>query len=105
MGESLDLRPQTVDIDVYEGDAWSVQVSVPTLGDLTGSTITARFQDNTGTPPIDLDLALTDLPGSKFTVGQLMALTSGRYDVQITLPASLPRTYIVGRLNVSERVD
>jgi hypothetical protein len=104
MGHALDLRPEQVDIDLYEGDSWSIQLAIPSLGDLTGSTVSAKWKPNEGAVT-DLDYAPTDLVNSTFTIGQLEVTTSGRFDVSVTLPASLPRTYITGRLNVSERVE
>lgn len=104
MGASIDLRPEQVDIDLYEGDAWSIVVSIPSLGDLTGATIVGKFENTEEGPIETLDFAPTDLVNSKFAIGQNPALVSGTFDVQITLPASLPRTYIFGRLSVSRRV-
>lgn len=102
--QNVNLAPEVVNVRVRRGDAWSYRATINGV-DLTGYTIAAqlrgRIEDDTA---IDLDISPDDLTIGRFYVGQDEATISGYYDVQITPPSGLPRTYIAGRLAVDADV-
>lgn len=104
MTQTVTIKPARLNIALYgDGNAWSVEmrptVNGQPLGDLTadGVAIVAKHRADGADTSTDLTVAVTD--ATTFAIGHSTPL-AGRYDVQITFPGSLPRTYIYGTITV-----
>lgn len=103
MPADVDLTPQIVNVRVRRGDAWSFQVTFPF--DLTGYTIEAQLRAKPDDEDaVQLDITATNLAEGVIHIGQDGATTSGVWDLQLTAPAGLARTYLAGRLGVDKDV-
>ena len=97
---AADLRPKRFDINAYQGDAWSLEISLTGVN-LTGAVIAAKFRADGATVSTTLTVSST-APGlllGKFFIGQDPA-AAGKYDVRITQTGALPRTYVKGAISV-----
>lgn len=107
--ETLDLRPQIVNVKLYEGDQWYPEFvltepgSPTTPQDLTGATIAGTLRPkgapDDGSEDIPLTIIDGDLTQGQFFFGQDKATVGGKYDVQIIIDTA-PRTYIRGSISV-----
>ena len=95
---AADLRPKRFDINAYEGDAWSLEITLDGV-DLTGAVIEAKFRADGATVSTTLTVSPSDLLLGKFYIGQDPA-AAGKYDVRITQTGALPRTYVKGAISV-----
>ena len=109
MSEILDLRPEIVNVKLYEGDAWAAEVALTEPGstdplNLTTATIAATLRPTGAPADGSEDIALTitdgDLAQGEFFFGQAEATVGGKYDIQVTFSGA-PRTYIRGRISVT----
>jgi len=108
---TVDLGPEVLNINLYRGDAWSVKFSarqpapVGTVGavlNLTGYTIAANIKGTDAL--VALTISPTDLVNGVIHFGQSAAAASGLYDLQLTPPAGLPRTYLRGVITVMDDI-
>lgn len=109
MADTIDLRPEVVNVKLYEGDAWAVQVELTQPGvttplDLTGATITATVKPKDGSADFPLTINPGDLTQGEFYYGQSAATIPGKYDVQVSFVGEA-RTYIKGSLSVEPDIS
>lgn len=104
MPSTIDLRPEIVNVKLYEGDTWFVEMAITEPGtttplDLTGADIAATMRPKTGAD-IPLEIIDGDLTQGEFFFGQHEATVGGKYDVQIIINTA-PRTYVRGSISVT----
>lgn len=97
---TVDLRPGIVNFLVYGTGTWTEEFTIAALGDLTGATITAKHRAKGSDTSTTLTVDPTDPTNSTFRVTN-MPRTVGSYDIEITLPGGVARTYVAGSIKVT----
>jgi hypothetical protein len=102
--ETIDLRAKVLNVKVMRGDSWAIKVTI-TGYNLTGYTIEGHVRETHESPvKQDMTINVSNAAGGEFYVGQDAALTDGYYDVQLTPPSGLPRTWVKGRVSLDADV-
>jgi hypothetical protein len=92
-----------VNLVLTRGDAWAIEIDFAM--DLTGFTFAAQIRRiPDADTKTDLSISETDLVSGVIQVGQDQAGDEGYWDLQLTTPGGLPRTYIGGYVEVREDV-
>lgn len=102
--QTVDLTPQVVNLKLTRGDSWTLPFEFEDT-DLTGYTFAAQIRKSADdSSAVSLTIAETDLTVGKFEVGQEAASLSGYWDLQLTSPGGLPRTYAKGWVEVEKDI-
>ena len=110
-----DLRPAQYNVQLWRGDTWAQTFSVTANSvavDLSGSTILIQVR----TKPTSTDVVLELATGTSITIGGVghneitlnkkVDITAGNYvyDMNVTFPSGLVKTYIWGTFLVQEDI-
>lgn len=110
------LKPKRWDIEIYQGDTFAFALQFKdasnALINVTGWTALAQIKNSDGTPATTpafattvggadgkITIKLTDVQSNDLAAGEYM------YDVQVTDSAGNKRTYIGGRITVTEDIS
>jgi hypothetical protein len=116
MAETIAALPAAVNLSLYRGDdfgpqefIWEQPAGTPV--DITGYTITAQIRASQDATDILASFActITDAPAGKWTIAltdaQTTTLPSSAYwDLQLTSPGGVTRTFAAGRVKVTRDV-
>jgi hypothetical protein len=111
-----DLRPAQYNVQIWRNDTWS-QIFTLTANNvpivLTGSTITIQVRKTAASPDVLLSLSTTDnsitiggVGYNQITLNKVVNLTAGSYvyDMNVTFPSGLVKTYVWGTFFVQEDI-
>lgn len=111
-----DLRPAQYNVQIWRNDTWS-QIFTLTANNvpivLTGSTITIQVRKTASSPDVLLSLSTTDssiaiggVNYNQITLRKVVNLTAGSYvyDMNVTFPSGLVKTYVWGTFFVQEDI-
>jgi hypothetical protein len=111
-----DLRPAQYNVQIWRNDTWS-QIFTLTANNvpivLTGSTITIQVRKTASSPDVLLTLSTTDssiaiggVNYNQITLSKVVNLTAGSYvyDMNVTFPSGLVKTYVWGTFFVQEDI-
>jgi hypothetical protein len=111
-----DLRPAQYNVQIWRNDTWS-QIFTLTANNvpivLTGSTITIQVRKTASSPDVLLLLSTTDssiaiggVNYNQITLRKVVNLTAGSYvyDMNVTFPSGLVKTYVWGTFFVQEDI-
>lgn len=108
------LKPKRFDIDIYQGDTFQFYLNFTGTGlDMTGWTGTADIQKMSDSSPGETPtLGVTlDAPNTRFLVdltdtetAALAEATAYKYDIQVTDASGNKRTFIGGKITVTEDI-
>ena len=113
---TADLRPAQYNVQIWRNDTWSqvFQIFANTVAvNLTGSTITIQVRKTASASSIDLTLSTADssitIGGASFnqiTLNKKVTISAGSYvyDMNVTFPSSIVKTYVWGTFFVQEDI-
>jgi len=110
-----DLRPAQYNVQIWRNDSWAQTFSITSNDvavDLSGCTILIQVR----TKPTSTDVALSLATGTSITIGgvgnneitlnKVVDIAAGNYvyDMNVTFPSGLVKTYIYGTFLVQEDI-
>jgi hypothetical protein len=104
-------KPKRYDIDMYQGDTFSFYLTLSGAGlDVTGWTGSAKVQKISDSSPVSsvITVSAVDTTNKRFTISVdsdlLTPGTEYKYDVQVTDSGGGKRTFIGGKITVTEDI-
>jgi hypothetical protein len=112
---TADLRPAQYNVQIWRNDSWAQTFSITSNDvavDLSGCTILIQVR----TKPTSTDVVLSLATGSSITIGgvgkneitlnKVVDIAAGNYvyDMNVTFPSGLVKTYIYGSFLVQEDI-
>lgn len=114
----VNLRPKRYDIEIYQGDTFSFQLKLKDNAanpvDVTGWTALAQIRKISDSSPGETPAMSATIQGTEGTVvlsltdtetSALDGETEYKYDVQLTDAGGNKRTYIGGKITVTEDIS
>ena len=113
---TADLRPAQYNVQIWRNDSWAQTFAITSNDvavDLSGSTILIQVR----TKPTSSDVVLSLSTGSSITIGgvgyneitlnKVVDIAAGNYvyDMNVTFPSGLVKTYIYGTFLVQEDIS
>ena len=113
---TADLRPAQYNVQIWRNDSWAQTFAITSNDvavDLSGSTILIQVR----TKPTSSDVVLSLATGSSITIGgvgyneitlnKVVDIAAGNYvyDMNVTFPSGLVKTYIYGSFLVQEDIS
>ena len=113
---TADLRPAQYNVQIWRNDSWAQTFAITANDvavDLSGSTILIQVR----TKPTSTDVVLSLTTGSTITIGgvgnneitlnKVVDIAAGNYvyDMNVTFPSGLVKTYIYGSFLVQEDIS
>ena len=113
---TADLRPAQYNVQIWRNDTWAQTFAVTSNDvavDLSGSTILIQVR----TKPTSSDVVLSLTTGTSITIGgvgyneitlnKVVDIAAGNYvyDMNVTFPSGLVKTYIYGSFLVQEDIS